>query len=301
MQIELLIASILRLTTPILLCAIGSQYCDRSGVTNIALEGLMLLGAFMGVLGSYFTGSWVLGIIIAIASCIIAAMFFGLITLKLGGTELVVGFAMNVLLSSLTVYMLRSIFHVSGSIVSDRIIGIPKSSIPGLRSIPVLGALFNEQNILVYFAFVSVFLSNFIFKRTHFGLKIISSGENPQAASAVGIDVHKVRLACLIITGVMCGLAGVQLSLGFLSLFTENMTSGRGFIALMAVVYSNGKPFRVLLVALLFGTAEMLSNQLQLLQLPSYLILMLPYVCVIVLTLIRIPRSNRRIQVKIED
>lgn len=294
MQFQFLLASILRLTTPILLCAIGSQYCDRSGVTNISLEGTMLLGSFMGVLGSYFTGSWALGMLIAVVSCILVSMLFALITLKLGGTELVVGFAMNVLLDGLTVYMLRSIFHVSGSIVSDKIIGIPVFSTPLLTQIPVLGALFTNQNILTYLAFISVFVTHFIFNRTHFGLKIISSGQNPQAATTVGINVHKVRLVCMIIMGAMCGLAGVQLSLGYLSLFSEGMTAGRGFIALMAVVFAGGKPMRILLVTLLFGTAEMLSNQLQLFRLPSYLMLMLPYVCVIILTLIRTPHTRRK-------
>lgn len=294
MQIDFLIASILRLTTPILLCAIGSQYCDRAGVTNISLEGTMLLGCFMGVLGSYFTGSWFWGVMIAVIACVLVSMFFGMITLKLGGTELVVGFAMNVLLDGLTVYMLRTIFKVSGSIVSDRIVGIPRFSIPLLSDIPLLGAVFTDQNFLMYLAFLSVFVTHFIFNRMHFGLKIISSGENPQAAATVGINVHKVRLVCLIITGAMCGLAGVQLSLGYLSLFTEGMTAGRGFIALMAVVFAGGKPQRILLVTLLFGTAEMLSNQLQLLQLPSYLMLMIPYVCVIILTLIRMPHTKRK-------
>jgi len=285
--LSLLTASILRLTAPILLCAIGSLYCDRAGVTNISLEGTMLLSCFMGVFGSYFTGSWVLGIVCAVISGVLSSLFFALVSLKLGGAELVVGFTINVLMNGLTIYMLRTVFRVSGSLVSDKIIGIPSFSIPVLADIPIIGGLFSSLNIVIVIAFAAIILTQFIFKSTHFGLKVISSGENPQAAATVGINVYGIRLTCLIICGVMCGLAGAQLALGYLSLFTEGMTAGRGFIALMAVIFARGKAMRVLFVTLLFGAAEMLSNQLQLFQYSSYLILMIPYICVIILTLLQ--------------
>jgi simple sugar transport system permease protein len=287
MWINSFIASVLRLTSPILLCSVGSLYCDRSGITNISLEGTMLLGSFMGVVGSYFSGSWIIGVAVAVISGIITSLFFALLTIKLGGTELVVGFTINVLMAGLTRYMLRTVFNVSGSLVSDKVIGIPSVSIPGVSSIPILGGFLTQLNIIIVFAFLSVFLTYFIFKKTHFGLKIISCGENPQAATTVGINVFSVRLVCLVITGALCGLAGAQLSLGYLSLFTEGMTAGKGFIALMAVAFSRGKVLRVLLVTLIFGTAEMLSNQLQLFKFSSYLILMIPYICVIILTLVQ--------------
>lgn len=292
------IIAILRLSAPILLCAVGSLFCDRAGVTNISLEGTMLLAAFMGVLGSYYSGSWLLGILCAVAAGVLASLFFALITLKFGGAELAVGFTMNVLLDGLTVFMLRSIFKVSGSLVSEKIVGVPSFTIPGLAEIPFIGGFVTNLNLLVVSAYLSVFLAHFVFKRTHLGLKILSSGENPSAAATVGINVYGIRLLALVITGVLCGLAGAQLSLGYLSMFTEGMTAGRGFIALVAVMFARGSSMRVLLVTLLFGTAEMLSNYLQLMEYSSYLILMIPYLCVILLTLLQLVLENRGKKVK---
>lgn len=282
------IVSILRLSAPILLCATGSLFCDRAGVTNISLEGTMLFASFMGVFGSYISGSWVVGVVFAVAAGVLASLFFALITLKFGGAELVVGFTMNVLLDGLTVFLLRTIFKVSGSLVSERIISVPTFSVPMLQDIPILGGLTSNLNILVCLAYISVFWAWFVFRKTHLGLKVLSSGENPQAAATVGINVYGIRLFALLVTGALCGLAGAQLSIGYLSMFTEGMTAGRGFIALVAVMFARGSAMRVLLVTLLFGAAEMLSNYLQLFEYSSYLILMIPYICVILLTVFQL-------------
>lgn len=287
-MINSFIITVLRLSAPILLCAIGSLFCDRAGVTNISLEGMMLISSFTAVLGSFITGSWLAGLLAAICASVLASLFFALITIRFGGAELVVGFTMNVLLDGLSVFLLRSIFKVSGSFVSEKIVKIPSFSVPFIKNIPVLGGLVTELNILVCAAYGSVFLAYFIFRKTHLGLQIIASGENPQAAATVGINVYKIRLLMLVITGGLCGMAGAQLSLGYLSMFTEGMTAGRGFIALVAVMFARGSAFRVLLVTMLFGAAEMLSNYLQLYQFSSYLILMIPYICVIALTIIQL-------------
>lgn len=248
----------------------------------------MLISSFTAVLGSFITGSWLAGLLAAICASVLASLFFALITIRFGGAELVVGFTMNVLLDGLSVFLLRSIFKVSGSFVSEKIVKIPSFSVPLIKNIPVLGGLVTELNILVCAAYGSVFLAYFIFRKTHLGLQIIASGENPQAAATVGINVYKIRLLMLVITGGLCGMAGAQLSLGYLSMFTEGMTAGRGFIALVAVMFARGSAFRVLLVTMLFGAAEMLSNYLQLYQFSSYLILMIPYICVIALTIIQL-------------
>lgn len=287
-MINSFIITVLRLSAPILLCAIGSLFCDRAGVTNISLEGMMLISSFTAVLGSFITGSWLAGLLAAICASVLASLFFALITIRFGGAELVVGFTMNVLLDGLSVFLLRSIFKVSGSFVSEKIVKIPSFSVPLIKNIPVLGGLVTELNILVCAAYGSVFLAYFIFRKTHLGLQIIASGENPQAAATVGINVYKIRLLMLVITGGLCGMAGAQLSLGYLSMFTEGMTAGRGFIALVAVMFARGSAFRVLLVTMLFGAAEMLSNYLQLYQFSSYLILMIPYICVIALMIIQL-------------
>ncbi|MEZ3486786.1 MAG: ABC transporter permease [Lachnospiraceae bacterium] len=293
-MINSFIITVLRLSAPILLCAIGSLFCDRAGVTNISLEGMMLISSFTAVLGSFLTGSWIVGVLAAVGASVLASMFFALITIKFGGAELVVGFTMNVLLDGLSVFLLRSIFKVSGSFVSEKIIKIPSFSVPFIKDIPVLGGLVTDLNILVCAAYGSVFFAYFIFRKTHLGLQIISSGENPQAAATVGINVYRIRLLMLAITGTLSGLAGAQLSLGYLSMFTEGMTAGRGFIALVAVMFARGSALRVLLVTMLFGAAEMLSNYLQLYQYSSYLILMIPYICVIILTIIQLMLEKKK-------
>lgn len=293
-MINSFIITVLRLSAPILLCAIGSLFCDRAGVTNISLEGMMLISSFTAVLGSFLTGSWIAGVLAAVGASVLASLFFALITIKFGGAELVVGFTMNVLLDGLSVFLLRSIFKVSGSFVSEKIIKIPSFSVPLIKNVPVLGGLVTDLNILVCAAYGSVFLAYFIFRKTYLGLQIISSGENPQAAATVGINVYRIRLLMLVITGVLSGLAGAQLSLGYLSMFTEGMTAGRGFIALVAVMFARGSALRVLLVTMLFGAAEMLSNYLQLYQFSSYLILMIPYICVIILTIIQLMLEKKK-------
>ncbi len=284
----------LRMTAPILLAGLGALYNDRAGVTNITLEGTMLLSAFFGVVCSYFTQSWVLSVLVGIITGILVSLVFYVVATLLGGDELVVGFAMNILLDGLSIFLLRQIFHKSGSIVDPRIVRVPLVQSETLASIPVLGDLLNNQAWIVYFAFISVFLTYIILFRTPFGLKIRACGENPMAASTVGINVLRIRFYCNVISGALCGLAGVQMSLGFLSLFTEGMTVGKGFISLGAVIFSGGSPIRLMAITLFFGLAEALSNQMQMMQLPSELVLMLPYLAVVVLTLLRFDNLKKK-------
>ncbi|WP_308589112.1 ABC transporter permease [uncultured Oscillibacter sp.] len=286
-----ILAVIVRVTTPILLSGIGTLYNDRAGVTNITVEGSMLLGAFASVACSYFTHNWVLSVLVAVLCGILVSLLFSLLTTVLNGVEIIVGLAMNVFLDGLTVFLLRQVFKQSGSLYSPEIVGIPTFSFEGLNNIPVLNECLNGQTWIVYFAFLSVVLSQIVLFHTPFGMKVRACGENPNAAATVGINVPRIRLICNIIAGSMCGLAGAQLSLGFLSLFSEGMTVGKGYIALAAVIFSKGKPARVLSLSLFFGLAEALSNTLQLTAIPPELALMLPYVTVILLTLLEFKKK----------
>jgi hypothetical protein len=218
---------------------------------------------------------------------------FHFLTSVCGGDELVVGFSMNILLDGLSIFLLKQIFHQSGSLVDDRIVGMPQISSEALESIPVLGTIFNGQTWIVFFTFFFALLTWVILYRTPFGLKVLACGEKPQAAATVGIKVLHIRFLCNMISGAMCGLAGVQISLGFLSLFTQGMTVGRGFIALAAVIFSKGNPLRLIAITLFFGFAEAVSNRVQLMQFPSELVLMLPYLAVVVLTFVRFDRLKK--------
>ena len=283
----------IRMAAPILLAGVGTRYNDRAGITNITLEGSMLLAGFFAVACSYFTGSWALAVLAGMATGVIVSLVFYLLTALCGGDELVVGFAMNILLDGLSIFLLKQIFHQSGSLVDERIVGVPLISPEWMRELPVIGDLLYGQTWIVYAAFLLALMSWVVLYRTPFGLKVLSCGENPQAAAAVGVPVLKIRFLCNIVAGALCGLAGVQISLGFLSLFTQGMTVGRGFIALGAVIFSRGNPLRLIAITLFFGFAEAVSNRVQLMQLPSELVLMLPYLAVVILTFVRFDRLKK--------
>lgn len=283
MNLSLLLSATMRFSAPILLAAVGALFCDCAGVTFIILEAQMLLGCFFAVIVGYYFHSWMAGVACAILTSVILGCFFIWITMKMKAIELVVGFAINFLIDGLTIYLLRMVFHQTGAFVSPDIPAIPRISIPLLQDIPIIGSMFDEQTWIIYFAFFCVLAAWILIYKTPFGLKILSSGANPQAAEAVGINIQKIRIACIMIASVLCALAGSQLSIGFLSMFSEGMTVGKGYIALGALMFSNRRPLLVLLITLLFGFAEAFGNQVQLSGIvSSELVLMIPYVAVLV-------------------
>jgi len=289
---------ILRLTAPILLATIGALYADRAGVANVALEAYMLFGAFFAVVGSFFMGSSLIGVLFAILIGMLISSFFSLLTLKLEGNEIIVGMALIFLSMGFTKFLLNLIFNTSGSFISPEIVGLPKIDIPFLSSIPIIGELFKGQTLIVYFAFLSVLATHIIISKTSFGMRIIACGENPEAASTIGIDVNKTRFIANLITGGLCGLAGAQISLGFLNMFSENMTAGQGFIALAAVIFAKAIPVRVLFICLIFGTANAISNQLQTADMPTEIVLMTPYLIVVVALCFNFSRFSFRKKMK---
>lgn len=290
MNISLLISATMRYSAPVLLAAIGALFCDCAGVTFIILEAQMLISCFFSVIAGYYFHSWELGVIAATLSSVILGWFFIWITMKMKAIELVVGFAINFLIDGFTVYLLRMVFHQTGSFISPEIPSIPKFTIPVLNKIPLIGSMFSQQTWIVYVAFISVLLAGILIYQTSYGLRILSSGVNPEAAKAVGIHIGRTRISCVMIASVLCALAGSQLSIGFLSMFSEGMTVGKGFIALGAVMFSDRKPLRVLFITLFFGFAEAVGNQVQLSGImASELVLMIPYLAVLACVFIRRP------------
>lgn len=222
-----IISPILRVTTPILLCALGGVYSERSGTGNITYEGSMLMGTFTGVVGSYFSGSALVGVLCAILGGVFVNVFYGMLRLKMGGDNVVCGFAVNSFCVGATTYLLRTVFKTSGTLSDPRIQGLYKVRVPVLKDIPVIKYFFVNQTLLVYLTFILVILTSIILKRTKFGMNIRACGENPMAAAAVGVDVNKTRWMCIIITGVLCGLGGAQMALGNLTQFSEDMVGGQ--------------------------------------------------------------------------
>ncbi len=282
MVINGIFASFARVTTAILLCATGAVYSERAGFSNIILEGAMLMGTFVAVAGSYFSGSPSLALLYTILFGALLGVIYAAVVLHLHGNAIVVGIAINLLAIGMTTFLLPVIYGVSGSIVSDRIIGLSKYTIPLLNKIPGIGGMFTKQTLLTYFSWIFVFFTQFVLYNTKFGMNLRACGENPSAAQTVGVNVTMIRYLGSIITAVCCTLAGAQMSLGLLSLFSEEMTGGRGFIALAAVTFAKANPKRVMLICFLFGICEAISNQLQIYEFPPQIINMLPYLAVIV-------------------
>lgn len=292
-----IISPILRVTTPILLCALGGVYSERSGTGNITYEGSMLMATFTGVVGSYFTGSALVGVLCAMLGGVLVNLFYGLLRLRMGGDDVVCGFAVNSFCVGATTYLLRTLFQTSGTLSDPKIQGLYKVRVPILKDIPVVKYFFTNQTLLVYLAFILVVVTTIVLKRTKFGMNIRACGENPMAAAAVGVNVTRTRWICVIITGMLCGLGGAQMSLGNLTQFSENMVGGRGFIALAAVILSRATPVGVMFTAVLFGFAEALANLLQLTTISSYLVLMIPYIAVILILILQ-PERMKELKMK---
>ncbi len=289
-----LITGTLSGTTPILLAALGGAFSFYAGVFNIALEGMMLMGAFGAVLGSYFTGSWIVGVLAAVAGALLMSLIFIVFAIWLKTDEFITGIALNLFAVGATTYLLRQIFEVKGVFTSPQIQGIPAVRIPLLREIPFIGEILSEQNVMVYVAVLATGAVAYLLFRTKFGLRLRAAGYNAASLNASGVSATRVRIGSLLICGVLCGLAGAFLSLGYVRLFAENMTAGRGWISFAAIVLVSGNPIGIALIALLFGFADSLGLFFQGFGLPPQFTGMVPYVATLIALFIYARRKRPR-------
>ncbi|MBE7555234.1 MAG: ABC transporter permease [Anaerolineales bacterium] len=288
-----LLNSTFRFVTPILLAALGGLICERVGVFNIALEGLMLTGAFTAVVGSYYAGSAVGGVLTAVVAGIALAAIFAYFAVTLRGDMIVLGIALNLLASGLTVFLLRTIFGVKGAFQDPRLQGLGKIDIPGLEVLPILGPLLSGHSWVIYLSWLLVAAMQLLLFHHALGLRMRGVGEHPEAAATLGVSVTGLRYLAVLLSGALCGLAGAQLSLGNVTLFVENMSAGRGWIAVVAVMFGQAHPLGVLAASLLFGLADSIGFRLQGLQMPSQFTGMVPYVVTLV-SLFIIETQRRR-------
>ncbi|WP_417308905.1 ABC transporter permease [Devosia sp.] len=271
----------MRLTVPIMLAALGGMIAERSGVLNIGLEGMMLAGAFTGFLVAYGTGNLWLGALAGMLAGAMLALILTFYTVVLTSNQVVVGIALNLLTVGATSFAYRAFFGMGTT--QPRVDPFPTLQIPVLSDIPVLGPLLFEQTALVYVSLCAIPVIWFIVTRTTPGLAITAVGEHPEAAETLGISVARTRTLSLVASGLLAGLGGAFLSLSATGLFLDNMTAGRGYIALAILVLGRRHPLGVLLAAIIFGGADALQlrGQNMGIGLPYQFLVMLPYVLTI--------------------
>ncbi|QBE48345.1 ABC transporter permease [Leucobacter triazinivorans] len=287
-----LLSSVLRSLIPILLAALGGMLAERVGIFNIGLEGMILIGAFCGVAASFFTHNWLVGVIVAMVAGALFSLILGYGSVYRKGDPIVLAIAMNILAVGMTSFLLVAIFDVQGVFQDPGIDGIPTWRIPFLADLPVIGAFFSLTP-LGYLALLLVPVLWVVLFRTPLGLRLRGVGERPLAAATMGVDPRRYQLGAVIASGALAGLGGAQLALGNVVQFTENMSAGRGWIAVVAVMLARAHPVGVLGAALLFGFADAIGFRLQSFGLPQQLTDAGPYV-VTLLVLILMSKRFRK-------
>ncbi|MSO71775.1 MAG: ABC transporter permease [Alphaproteobacteria bacterium] len=267
----LLLDATLRVSAPLVLAALAGLFSERAGVFDISLEGKMLVGAFAAGVAAHYAGSMWVGLGAAILVSVAFGLLHGFACITHRGNQIVSGLAINILAAGLTILLGVTFFRQGGRTpqlpTEARFTPITLPGAEALKDVPVLGALWSElisgHNILVYFAYAAVPLAAFVLYRTRFGLRLRAVGENPEAVDTAGLSVEGLRYQAVIICGVLCGIAGAYLSIAQSAGFIKDMTAGKGFIALAALIFGKWKPVPTLLACLLFGFLEATAARIQ--------------------------------------
>ncbi|HWG55282.1 MAG TPA: ABC transporter permease [Gaiellaceae bacterium] len=285
-----LFAAMLRFATPLAFAAMGGIFSERSGVVNIGLEGMMLAGAFFGILAADKLGSWWIGLVCAAIAGGLFALVHAFFSIHLRADQIVSGFAINFLALGITGYVFLDLYGGEGT--PPNVSRIPDVHLGFLKDWYFIGPILGQLNLMIWLAALTIVLTWFVFFKTPIGLRIRSVGEHPRAAETVGISVYATRYAAVTLSGMFAALGGAYLSIGFVNSFNQNMTAGRGFIALAAVIFGSWRPFGAAAAALLFGFSSALAQRL-----PAYsesaavLFQALPYVLTLIVVAGVIGRS----------
>ena len=276
-----LIAQMLVFATPLTFAAVGGMFSERSGVVNIGLEGMMLMGAFWGIWGADKTGNWFLGVLIAMLAGGLLALVHAFFAIHLRADQIVGGTAVNFLALGITGYFFVQLYH--GGNIPTGVSQIPSLHLTSASSSTFFGDSFGNLNYMIWAAILLVPLSYVVMFKTPLGLRIRACGEHPRAADTVGINVYVVRYASVVLSGVLAAMGGAYLTVGYLNTFNENVTAGRGFIALAALIFGNWRPFGAFGAALLFGLSTAVALRLHVYSdLASTLFQALPYVLTLI-------------------
>lgn len=249
--------------TLLILAGLGYMFTDRAGVFNIAIEGLMLFSAFFAAVGSGSLGNSLAGVVGGVVAALVVSAVFYVVSIQLRADIIVVGIAVNLLASGVTVFLLNHLFGNEGLYQPLDLQTLPAFSIPGLSAVPVIGPTFSNESILTYLAWLAVPVSWLVLYRTPLGLRIRSVGENPEAAATVGINVRRIQFTAIMICGLLAGLAGCYLSIGPYGGFNKDMSAGQGWIALAAETLGNGTPLGTFLASAFFAGSQGVSSNMQ--------------------------------------
>ena len=274
--------STIRMTTPILFVALGSALCNRVFIFNIGLEGMMLVGAFASIVANFYTHSVLMCLIAAMLASMAVALVAGIFMVKFQGAMLVVGVSINVLISGLTTFLMQIIFGGKGAYVSTDLVSLPKIDVSFLSKAPLLNTMFGALTYLDLFAFVTAVILYFFLFRTVTGFRMRSVGINKPAAESLGIKADRLQILTVVFSGLLSGLGGCLLTMGGVTLFAQNITAGRGFIAMAAGTLGAAHPLGVIMSSAFFGFAQSMANMLQNSSISSQLTMALPYVATVV-------------------
>lgn len=278
----LFIASILRISTPIILPALGGLISDLAGVINIALEGIMLVSAFTGVVVSAYTQNIWIGVLAGIIVGILYSLLLALFHLYLNTDIILAGIALNIMAQGGTIFLLYILTGDKGNSSTLASGAVPTVTIPIIDNIPWLGTILSGHNIFTYLAFLLTWLVYVFLYKTPLGTHLRAVGENPVAAETVGINVKRTQMIAIGMSGFLASLGGLSLSMAYLNIFQNAMTAGRGFIALAAVFLGGRTPLGTTVAAIIFGFADALSNQLGSLAIPPQWVQMIPYAATVI-------------------
>jgi simple sugar transport system permease protein len=284
--------SVLALSALLLLPALGGVISERSGVVNIAMEGMMLTGAFFAVYADLHLHNPWLAALVAMFAGGLMALIHAVVSIRFRADQIVSGIAINIFAAGLTVFLVNRVYGLQdvGHINTSE--SLPNIALPGLSSIPFVGQVFFDQNVIVYVALILLVLTHIVLFRTRLGLRIRAVGEHPQAADTAGVNVFRLRYGAVITSGILSGLAGAYLAIGISNTFVPNMTDGRGYIALAAMIFGKWTPFGAFVACLIFGLGEAIYYNNSIIHASPYLLSALPYLLTLIVLAGLVGRSS---------
>ena len=287
-----LFRQMLRSATPVALAAMGGLMTEHAGIMNIGMDGMILMGAFTAVAVSILTGSAFAGTLAAILVGILVGLFFALFVVKFKSDEFIIGTALNIFAGGLTTFLLWAMFDVRGTVRTEY--GLPTVDFGILGKIPFIGEIISGNSLFIYVTVLLVFLMWAVVYKTPWGFWVRAAGEHPGTLRTAGISPEKMKWLASTLCGAFCGLAGAQLALGNVTMFSEGMSNSRGYVAFACVIFGGANPKKAYLAALMFGFFDALGYRLQEYNISANLTSMIPYVITVCMMVYVVVRSNRR-------